>query len=446
MRAMAAALVLLAAIPAATADELQQAAQTVMARNRSALAVLQIQLQTPGGPETAVRLGLCVHAEQQILLTVMSVPSPPTQITGIQVVRPWAPREPLRAELMGTDLELGLGFVRCTQPGGFTAVEFAQGSTLEVGEPVFPLSLLPPEGAWGLQVGFGRIAAKLRMFNARVPGELAMLDDETHAVLLTPLPFFDAEGRMIGFGSPTPGEGTDLFMLVDEFAHLLTDMPTGGQVRRYGWIGLMRPTPVGAQDRARYAQLANRPGLLAEGLVPGQPAAEAGLRQTDVIVGVGGQPLEAFPTGEQTARYLLRQIARTKPGETLQLTVLRDGQEQPVQIPVVPIPTLPQEAAQYTVPGLGVVTRDLTLIDRFTLEMPASQPGALVAGIDRQSPVVGRVQPGDVITQLNDRSVTDVSALRAAIDAAMSSPSTEMVARILRGGEPVTVSLPKPRG
>lgn len=57
---------------------------------------------------------------------------------------------------------------------------------------------------------------------------------------------------------------------------------------------------------------------------PAAPAAQAGVRPGDVIVSVGGQEVSTF--AEATA------IVQDSPGQTLQMTVLRDGAEETLRI------------------------------------------------------------------------------------------------------------------
>jgi S1-C subfamily serine protease len=86
-------------------------------------------------------------------------------------------------------------------------------------------------------------------------------------------------------------------------------------------------------------QLARRLGLkgvLVLDVQPDSPAAEAGLRPTrpdpnngvqlgDVIVALDGKPV-------RSADDLLDLLEQHQPGETVQVTVLRDGKEQKVPV------------------------------------------------------------------------------------------------------------------
>jgi serine protease Do len=66
-------------------------------------------------------------------------------------------------------------------------------------------------------------------------------------------------------------------------------------------------------------------GVLVAGVERGSPAARAGLRQGDQVVAINGERVE-------TSRALVRNIAAIPPGQTVRLSVLRDG--RPSEIPV----------------------------------------------------------------------------------------------------------------
>lgn len=62
-------------------------------------------------------------------------------------------------------------------------------------------------------------------------------------------------------------------------------------------------------------------------IVPGSPAEKAGLRAGDIILKLGNETItESMPLGDL--------IVRSKPGDTIKLTVIRDGKEQVVNVTV----------------------------------------------------------------------------------------------------------------
>ena len=72
-------------------------------------------------------------------------------------------------------------------------------------------------------------------------------------------------------------------------------------------------------------------GMVVSQVVPGSPAAAAGLRQQDIITGIDAQPLQ----GESA---LAEAINGHKPGDTVILTVLRGRQQVSVQVKLGELP------------------------------------------------------------------------------------------------------------
>ncbi|MFW5942033.1 MAG: S1C family serine protease [Chloroflexota bacterium] len=65
--------------------------------------------------------------------------------------------------------------------------------------------------------------------------------------------------------------------------------------------------------------------------VPGGPAAGAGIQDDDVIVEVDGQPIDSYDE-------LLTLVAFSNPGDTIELTIVRDGEREEVSVTLAPRP------------------------------------------------------------------------------------------------------------
>ncbi|WP_103027783.1 trypsin-like peptidase domain-containing protein [Salinibacter altiplanensis] len=96
---------------------------------------------------------------------------------------------------------------------------------------------------------------------------------------------------------------------------VITDLIAYGEVRR-GYLGVSI-LPVDA-DRAEEIGLRDIRGVYLEEIQPGSAADQAGLQGGDVVVSIGGRPVNA-PNDLQSL------IARRRPGDTVAVEVWRDG-------------------------------------------------------------------------------------------------------------------------
>jgi serine protease Do len=104
---------------------------------------------------------------------------------------------------------------------------------------------------------------------------------------------------------------------------VIADLGADGTVER-GWLGV-RIAPVG-DDVAAALGLAQDSGAMVADVTDGTPAAKAGLQRGDIVTAVNGT--EVKDPGDLT-----RLIATAKPGEEVQIDLLRAG--KPTEVSVV---------------------------------------------------------------------------------------------------------------
>jgi S1-C subfamily serine protease len=73
-------------------------------------------------------------------------------------------------------------------------------------------------------------------------------------------------------------------------------------------------------------------GFVVGQVAPGSPAASAGIQPGDVIIAVDGQPLDSESA-------LAQNLNQHKPGDSITLTVIRNGQQQSIQVTLGAAPT-----------------------------------------------------------------------------------------------------------
>ena len=136
--------------------------------------------------------------------------------------------------------------------------------------------------------------------------------------------------------------------------------------------------------------------VMAEG-----PAQGAGVKVGDIIVAFNGQPV-------LHSTDLPLMVARTRPGTTIPLTVIRDGKEQTlnVQITQLPVEVEMQQAAVESPASnrLGLAVAELPAEKR---KQGAS--GLLVKDVDEGPAARAGIRPGDIIARINNVDVNEVS-------------------------------------
>ena len=69
-------------------------------------------------------------------------------------------------------------------------------------------------------------------------------------------------------------------------------------------------------------------GVHVDGVTPGGPAAESGVETGDIIIEMDGAAL----SGDSPAELLVAQMENVSPGDTVVLTIVRDGDEEEIEI------------------------------------------------------------------------------------------------------------------
>jgi S1-C subfamily serine protease len=126
----------------------------------------------------------------------------------------------------------------------------------------------------------------------------------------------DAHSRVVGINTAVAGVGLGLAVPVNATTQrIISALMKDGRVRR-AYLGLVSvPAPLPAALRERFG----RPnGLRVAEVVPGGPAARAGLRAGDLLISAGGRPV-------QKAQDLQRLMFGEAIGQPLGITVMRNG-------------------------------------------------------------------------------------------------------------------------
>jgi serine protease Do len=156
-----------------------------------------------------------------------------------------------------------------------------------------------------------------------------------------------------------------------------------GEVER-AFIGVQ----MGPLDTKMAAKLgvASRKGVLVNDVVPGSPAAEAGVQELDVITGFDDQPVEG-------TRSLQEMVERSQIGKQHKLTVLRDGKPLTLSVAVKPLPREIARRGGGRMPGGDKAEQETFHSEEFGLEVSDKSSLAEQAYEGVEGVVVERVDP-----------------------------------------------------
>jgi serine protease Do len=221
-------------------------------------------------------------------------------------------------------------------------------------------------------------------------------------------PLVNAAGQVIGVNSsiytPSGGSiGLGFAIPINRVRRVTDDLLEHGQVRR-PWIGIKPELPATNQGLSR-AQLAA--GVTVAAVTPGSPADKAGLRVGDVLLRTRERPLRNPFDWEAV-------LLETRPGETLPLTVRRDGRERSVSVTVADLPEVSAPKVQ-VLRELELVT--LTPAIRAERGIRAARGAVVYRASDRIRDELG-LQPGDVVVQINRTRIETAADVSRVLEAA----------------------------
>ena len=172
-------------------------------------------------------------------------------------------------------------------------------------------------------------------------------------------PTFNTEGSVIGVNtaiySPSGGSvGIAFAIPAATVKSVVAQLKDKGVVTR-GWIGVqIQPvTPEIAESLGMKKPL----GALVAEPQDGSPAAKAGIKAGDVIVGVNDSPVH-------DARDLARTISGMTPGVTVKLGIFRKGSEQAISVTLGELPNAREARAEHRLPIAKAIMKVRVLVCR----------------------------------------------------------------------------------
>ena len=318
------------------------------------------------------------------------------------------------ATVIGTDSRTDIALVRIDAGSKLPYVALGSSDALRVGDWVVAIG-----NPFGLShtVTAGIVSAKGRVIGAGPYDDFIQTDASINPGN-SGGPLFDTAGNVVGINTAIVGRasGIGFAVPIDMVKPVIDELKASGRVAR-GWMG------VGLSeldaDLARGLELDDgQDGVVIRQVYPGFPGAKAGLEPGDVVVALDDQVVE-------DSEGLIRAIGGHKPGDTVRLDVLRDGKRKEIKVELAERPDEAalargtfldeqgDDAATASSDGGPLARVGIAVGD--ARRYGAQADGLVVTGVDSQGAANGKLQPGDVLVEVNGQKISSKADLGKAL-------------------------------
>ena len=222
-------------------------------------------------------------------------------------------------------------------------------------------------------------------------------------------PAFNLEGEVVGINtaifSPSGGSvGIGFAIPASTAENIIDSLKENGKVTR-GWLGV-QIQPV-TEDIAESLGLKDAKGAIVADVTEDSPALAAGVKQGDTILKIDGKDVN-------DSRDLSRKVAGIKPGDSVPLTVIRDGKTIDLDVKIGTMPDDPKMASK---DGKEDGDKAVSLANLGLKVAPAQDgPGVTVTEVAPGSAAAERgLKAGDTILEVAGTEVHAPSDVRAAL-------------------------------
>src|SRR5438128_3767949 len=345
-----------------------------------------------------------------------------------------ADKREFEAEVLLKDARTDLAVLRVKDGRErFTAIELGNSDELQVGDVV--LALGNPFGV-GQTVTHGIVSALARTqvgitdYQFFIQTDAAINPGNSGGALV------DLSGRLVGvntaiFSRSGGSQGIGFAIPANMVKVVVASARSGGSMVKRPWLGprLQAVTP----EIAEGLGIKRPSGALIASVTPMSPAARAGLKTSDLIIAIDGQPVEDANAFDY--RFATKAI-----GGSARLGVMRAGKELALSVALEAAPDAPHDELVIASPspfqGARVSNLSPALADSLRLD-PSAQ-GVVIVDIANGSPAQSLgFQRGDLVLSVNNAKIAKTRDL----ERVAGQQSRRWSITIVRGGQQVSVEL-----
>ncbi|MCU0869655.1 MAG: Do family serine endopeptidase [Burkholderiales bacterium] len=308
-------------------------------------------------------------------------------------------RRQIEAKLVGSDAGTDIALLQIA-PDNLVALKVGDSDALEVGD--FVLAIGNPFGIGqtvtsGIVSAVGRFGLNIEGYEDFIQTDASINPGNSGGALV------NLRGELVGINTaiigPSGGNvGIGFAVPTSMMQKVVAQLVRFGEVRRGRFGATAQDT---TPDIAKAFGVPPNEGAVIVEVATDGPAARAGLRRGDVVVGVNGRTVRG-------SADLRNQMGLIPAGDTAELRLLRDGKPLTLRVPVE-APRGPASTGGQAVPELAGARVG-------TLRRDGRPEAVVVVEVERNSPAWGHgLRPGDAIVGANGRRVREVADLVAAL-------------------------------
>ncbi|NBC65866.1 MAG: Do family serine endopeptidase [Bacteroidetes bacterium] len=346
------------------------------------------------------------------------------------------------AEVVGTDPASDIAVLKVDEED-LPAIAMGDSESIRVGEMVLAIgSPLNPNFAHSVSMGIvsasGRSSLGLNMYENYIQTDAAINPGNSGGALI------NLDGELIGINTAIASrsggnQGVGFAIPVNMARDVMESLITEGRVAR-GYLGIGGSTV--DRTMASALGLESARGVIIGEVLSDTPAANAGLREGDVIVSLDGEAVSAY-------RDFQVAIGSKKPGDEITLEIIRDGEEMEFEVELTERPgevastdNMNDEQREDLRETLGFSVDGLNANIRNQLDLSENVQGVVVTNISQGSQSYRQgLRRGDVISRVGENEVTNPNEFYSAIQSYIDDETEAVLLRVNRQGRNVFIAI-----